>query len=130
MEDQEKLPFQLRIGGVYISRNGVQWGPIEAFVSGGETYFWAVKDKKSQGHWWCGNGRYAPSKAIEHPFDLIREIGVLPIATKTNEKSDALQKLARKLLPVIIHREGLGPLNAADRAFDYAKAFFARADEE
>ena len=129
MEDQEKLLFQLRIGGVYISRNGVQFGPIEAFVSGGETYFWEVKEK-SQGLWWRGNGRYAPSKAIEHPFDLIHEIGVLPIATKTNEKSDALKKLARKLLPLVIQREGLGPLNAADRAFDYAKAFFARADEE
>lgn len=129
MQEQESLPLQLRIGGVYVARNGAQFGPLEYFLSGGETYFWEAGWKKSQGVWWFGNGRYAPSKVIEHPHDLVREIGVLPTATMKDEQRDALEELARELLPLIIQREELGPLNAADLAFEYALAFFQRADQ-
>ncbi len=126
MEEQESLPMQLRIGGVYLARNGAHFGPMETFVAHGNTYF---REINRYGYWWDGNGLFG-GKSGEHPFDLILENTILPPATPADKKPKHLEKLARKLLPLIIQREGLGPLNAADRAFEYAKAFFARAEQE
>ncbi len=129
MEHQEKLPLQLRIGGVYRSRNGARFGPMEAFLFKGQTRF---QEKGRYAVWWDGEGRSWGDEFSNHPFDLISEIAVLSLSTTIDEEPNAVevQKLARELLPVIIQRHGFEPVVAADMAFQYAKAFFARADEE